>query len=139
MATVQQVPVYSEAQMEQWITSYIAQGFMLSNRTPTGATLFKKKEFSILWLVIGLLLCVFPLIIYLIVYAAESDKMIQLYLADPATASALVPPPSGQLSPDGLWRWDGSQWIALPALEAPPAEPTPPAEGTGPPDASAAP
>lgn len=33
MATVQNFPVYFEAQMEQTITSYIAQGYMLSNRT----------------------------------------------------------------------------------------------------------
>ena len=54
-SAVANVPVYSEAQLEQTITSYIAQGYALSNRTPTSATMFKRKEFSILWLVIGLL------------------------------------------------------------------------------------
>src|SRR5258708_17645688 len=122
MATVQNFPVYSEAQMEQTITSFIAQGYVLSNRTPSSATLFKKKEFSILWLVIGLLLCLIPLIVYLIIYASESDKMVQIYLADPAGA-AVAPPPSGQLSPDGCWRWDGSQWVPVTALVPPAPHP----------------
>jgi hypothetical protein len=135
MATaVANFPVYSEAQLEQTVTSYIAQGYLLSNRTPTSATMFKRKEFSILWLVIGLILCVVPLLVYLIIYANESDKMVQIYLADPATAPALAPPPSGQLSPDGRWQWNGAQWVPLQALSAPPAELAPPAETPAPPD-----
>lgn len=123
MATaVSNFPIYSEAQLEQAITSYIAQGYMLSNRTPTSATMFKKKEFSILWLVIGLILCVVPLLVYLIIYANESDKMVQIYLADPATAPGLAPPAYGQLSPDGRWQWNGAQWVPLPALPAPEPE-----------------
>lgn len=125
MATVQNFPVYSEAQMEQTITSFIAQGYVLSNRTPSSATLFKKKEFSILWLVIGLILCLVPLIIYLIIYASESDKMVQIFLADPATSPGFAPSPSGQLSADGRWRWDGAQWVPVPGLAAPPTEPGP--------------
>jgi hypothetical protein len=32
------------------------------------------------------------------------------------------PPPPGQLSPDGMWRWDGSQWQAVvPASQPAPA------------------
>src|SRR5258708_12675568 len=85
--------------------------------------MLKRKEFSILWLVIGLLLCLVPLLIYLIIYASESDKMVQIYLADPATGPAVVQPPAGQLSPDGRWRWDGLQWVPVPAL--PPSAPAP--------------
>jgi hypothetical protein len=134
VAKVQNFPVYSEAQMAQAITSYIAQGYVLSNRTPTGATLFKKKEFSILWLVIGLILCLIPLIIYLIIYASESDKMVQIYLADAATAPRLAPPPSGQLSPDGRWRWDGLQWVLVPPPPPPLTAPGPTADTAGTPD-----
>jgi hypothetical protein len=109
--------------MEHTISSFIAQGYVLSNRTPSSATLFKKKEFSILWLVIGLLLCLIPLIIYLIIYASESDKMVQIYLAEAATAPRVAAPPSGQLSSDGRWRWDGLQWVPVPP-------PPPPAPGS---------
>ena len=71
---------------------------------------------------IGLILCLLPLLIYLIVDAAESDKMVQIYLADPATAPASAPPPNGQLSPDGHWQWNGVRWVPVQALTAPAAE-----------------
>jgi hypothetical protein len=110
VAAVYNVPVYSEAQIQQAITSYIAQGYVLANRTPTSATMFKKKEFSILWAVIGLVLCLLPLLVYLIIYATQSDQMVQIYLADPGPAQSGIGPAPGQLSPDGRWRWDGAAW-----------------------------
>jgi hypothetical protein len=94
--------------------------------------MFKKKEFSILWAVVGLILCVFPLLIYLIVYAAQSDQMVQIYLADPASIRTGTTAATGQLSPDGRWRWDGARW--QPAQPAP--LPAPRAEATEPPQAS---
>jgi hypothetical protein len=59
--------------MESAILSYLAKGFVVANKTPTSATLQKKKEFSILWAVIGFVLCVLPLLVYLIVYAMKED------------------------------------------------------------------
>ena len=136
MALVSNVPVSSEPQLEQVITSYIAQGFVVMSRSPTTATLFKKKEFSILWLVVGLVLCVFPLLIYLIIYASQSDQMVQVYLTDQASApAAQVTSAVGQLSPDGRWRWDGTQWqpVAVQNLPAASTQDLPPAQGGGPP------
>jgi hypothetical protein len=134
MAAVSNVPVYSEAQLEQTIMSYIAQGFVVANRTPTSTTMFKKKEFSILWAVVGLILCVIPLLIYLIVYAAQSDRMVQIYLADPASMPAAAAAATGQLSPDGRWRWDGARWQpAQPTpLQAPRVETTEPPQSSPP-------
>lgn len=40
--------------------------------------MIKKKEFSVLWAVIGLLICIIPLLIYLIIYATESDKVVEI-------------------------------------------------------------
>ena len=37
------------------------------------ATLQKRKEFSVLWAVIGFLLCLLPFLIYLMVYASKPD------------------------------------------------------------------
>jgi hypothetical protein len=113
--------------MEMAIASYIAQGYVLSNRWSTGATMFKKKEFSILWLVVGLILCVFPLLIYLMVYASQSDKMIQIQLV-PAAGDAQLPAtsaPYGTRSDDGQWWWDGASWqpMTLPASSDPSALP----------------
>ena len=39
--------------MESMINGYIAHGFIVANRTPTSVTLSKRKEFSVLWAVIG--------------------------------------------------------------------------------------
>ena len=120
------VTVYNEAQLDQTVTSYIAQGFSVVNRTPTAATLFKKKEFSILWLVIGLVLCVFPLFIYLIIYAGQSDKMVVVQLVS-APVGQTAPDPA-RLSPDGRYWWDGQTWqpvvvASTPIRTSPPQEP----------------
>ncbi len=40
--------------------------------------MIKKKEFSVLWAVIGLLICIIPLLIYLLIYATESDKVVEI-------------------------------------------------------------
>ena len=124
MAAVAAVRVGSEREMEMAIASYIANGFVLSNRSPAGATMFKKKEFQIVWAVIGFFLCLLPLLIYLIIYATQSDQMVQIQLAPggqpelpapmPVQANQLV----GQRSADGHWWWDGRAW-------QPVAQPTP--------------
>lgn len=131
MGNVTAVRVGSENEMELAIASYISQGFVLSNRSPSGATMFKKKEFSILWLVVGFILCVVPLLVYLIVYAAQSDKMVQIQLV-PAS-QAQLPASSTQVgmrSADEQWWWDGNAW-------QPVGQPTPLAEAIPPPAASA--
>ncbi len=68
---VQQVSVLNAHAMEQVITSYIAQGFAVVNKTESSATLQKKKEFKLVWAVIGFVLCLLPLLIYLVVYATQ--------------------------------------------------------------------
>ncbi|MFI5273357.1 MAG: hypothetical protein ACHQ4H_10045 [Ktedonobacterales bacterium] len=156
MATVgMNLQVNSMQEMETAIQNYIAQGFNIANRTPTSVTLIKRKEFSVLWAVIGFIVCVLPLLIYLIVYASQSDQMVTLTLAGaqppvgygaPAIAA---PQQSGvygtpvaanasgyQLSPDGQYFWDGQQWrpvAQLPAQTGPlPQQPNAPSDQTGP-------
>lgn len=143
-AAVHRLQVPDAAAMEQAITSYIAQGFTVQSRTATSVTLFKKKEFSVLWAVVGLLLCLLPLLVYLIVYATQSDQMVQIVMAGPATptihwnddftqwydhagsrwrstASAL--PQGLPVSDDGAYFYNGSSWIPRPggATQPPPA------------------
>jgi hypothetical protein len=109
MATaIAQVPVATSAQLEQTVTSYIAQGFTVANRTSESVTMLKKKEFSILWAVIGFVVCLIPLLIYLIVYATQQDQMVQIRL-DPMAALG-TGAASIQMSPDGCWWWDGGGW-----------------------------
>ena len=70
---VSKVQVPSTEEMEAAVLTYLAKGFVVANKTKTSATLQKKKEFSVLWGVIGFLLCLLPLLIYLVVYASKPD------------------------------------------------------------------
>lgn len=80
-ANVTRTTVDSVAAMEQAITSYIIQGYTVVNKTSTSVTLIKRKQFSVLWATIGFLVCVVPLLIYLIVYASQSDHVVELVVA----------------------------------------------------------
>lgn len=78
---VQNIPVSNANAMEQVITSYIAQGFVVVNKTETSATLQKRKEFKVVWAVIGFVLCLLPLLIYLIVYATQPEvEVVQIQI-----------------------------------------------------------
>lgn len=77
-AQVQVVEVDSSQELETAVSSYVVQGYVLANKTATSATMIKKKEFSILWAVIGFLICILPLLIYLVIYATESDKVVEI-------------------------------------------------------------
>lgn len=81
------VQVNSPVQMESTVAGYIAQGFNVASRTPASVTMIKRKRISYFWVIIGAFLCVLPLFIYLIVYLAQSDQMVIINLAVPASAS----------------------------------------------------
>jgi hypothetical protein len=125
LAGIASVAVGSERELETAIALYIAQGYVLSNRSSLGATMFKKKEFRIVWAVIGFFLCILPLLIYLIVYASQSDQTVQIHLS--SVGRLELPAPQGygygQRSADGQWWWDGRAW-------QPVAQPTLPAQST---------
>jgi hypothetical protein len=112
-ASVQQVQVSSQHELESTITSYIAQGFVVSNRTPESATLFKKKEFNVIWAVVGFFLCLLPLLVYCIVYATQNDQMVMITIATAQGGSELT------WSEDRQWWWDGERWRDA-LLELPP-------------------
>jgi hypothetical protein len=117
LAGIASVGVGSERELETAIALYIAQGFVLSNRSSMGATMFKKKEFRIVWAVVGFFLCILPLLIYLIVYASQSDQTVQIQLV-PAGSQSQLPAASAQMvgtrSADGQWWWDGTAWQQVP-------------------------
>lgn len=119
-ASVQQVNVTLQDELESTIASYIAQGFVVSNRTPEAVTLFKKKEFNVIWAVIGFFLCLLPLLVYCIVYLTQNDEMVIVKLAP--LSSAAVKSAAGELtwSEDREWWWDGSGWRDT-RIELPPA------------------
>ena len=89
-ANISRMTVDSNAAMEQAITSYITQGFTVVNKTATNVTLIKRKQFSVLWAVIGFIVCVLPLLIYLIVYASQSDQVVEIVLVSGASSTPVV-------------------------------------------------
>lgn len=109
---MQTLTVVSEEQLESAILSFIAQGYVISNRTQTSVTLFKKKEFSVLWAVVGIVLCVIPLLIYLIVYATQTDQMVVIRIAagGEQAQGRLSSAADVIWSDDRSWWWDGTAW-----------------------------
>jgi hypothetical protein len=108
-ATTSMVQVSSQQELESAVASYIAQGFVVSNRTPDSVLMFKKKEFSVIWAVVGLVLCALPLLIYLIVYATQSDHMVEIRLGAGGEAAQLGSA-EPQMSDDRNYWWDGAEW-----------------------------
>jgi hypothetical protein len=110
------VPVSSAEQLEQAVMSYVAQGYQPTVRTQTTALLIKKKELNLVWILVGALLCFIPLIIELVRYANADDQVIEVRVVSPGEAAAQssrtieIDGVSRQLSPDGQYWWDGSQW-----------------------------
>jgi hypothetical protein len=84
---VQIVEVDSPAGMETTISSYVIQGYSLANKTPSTATMIKRKEFNVVWAVIGFALCIIPLLIYCITYANESDKVVEIRMRGSGSSS----------------------------------------------------
>jgi hypothetical protein len=144
-AAVRRVTVAEPEQMQVQITQLVAQGFTVANQTSRSVTLIKHKQFSIPLLLIGLLLCVLPLFIYLIVYALQNDQIIEIQLVEkaavqPYRASEHLPAaadgrPTGagapvlQLSPDRQSWWDGAVWRSTSTSYPPNAVRTPDGNG----------
>ncbi len=135
-----QVQVHDRQALDSAITSYIAQGFTVQNQGEDFTVMFKKKEFNVLWAVVGFFLCIIPLLIYAIVYATQKDQLVELRIVARGDEvqwsedrlhwwdgsawhhvdSGL--PPGIQVSPDGHHFWDGAAWRAMPAAAASPVE-----------------
>jgi hypothetical protein len=106
-ASVRQVQVGSRQEFDNTIMSYIAQGFVIQQQSEGSATLFKKKEFNVIWAVVGFFLCLLPLLVYCVVYATQSDEMVTVTIA-----ANRGPAAGGELtwSEDRQWWWDGEKW-----------------------------
>jgi hypothetical protein len=105
--------IVHDAEQLRWaITSLVADGYHIANQTEVETTLFKRKEFSTLWLIVGLLLCVVPLLIYLLIYALEKDSMVIIQLRPrPVPGQSPMPRPEDLAwTPDRSHWWDGERW-----------------------------
>ena len=108
MAHSREVWVHDPAHLTSVIDGYVMQGFAVATRDPASVTMVKRKQFNVVWAVIGFFLCLLPLLIYLIVYASEQDQVVFIRVAAaPALPASGTSPP---LSPDGNYWWDGAAW-----------------------------
>jgi hypothetical protein len=73
---------YDRMMLQERIDRLVRDGYRVVSQTETTAQLVKPKVFSFGAALIALILGVFPLLIYLFVYAAESDRQLYLRLAD---------------------------------------------------------
>lgn len=78
MAKSQMIYVSSITELESRIPGYISQGYTVANRSTDSVILVKKKSFSMLMAVIGFFLAVLPLLVYIVIYMLQSDKMVEI-------------------------------------------------------------
>ncbi len=71
--------------MQELIRHRVAQGYRVVSQTERTAQLVKPKSFNALVFVILLLLCLFPAVVYIAMYAAEKDRTFYLEVDDKGT------------------------------------------------------
>ena len=125
-SNVRYIDVTEPEQMQMEITRLVSAGFTVANQNNRSVTLVKRKQFNIPILIIGFLLCVIPLLVYLVIYAFQSDQIVEIRLiekpetkpyrasdhiaVDGENSPSLEDAPVIQLTPDGQQWWDGAQW-----------------------------
>ena len=102
MAQGHELVVHDELQLTQTINTYVMQGFIVASRDAHSVTMIKRKQFNVVWAVVGFFFCLLPLLVYLVVYSMEQDQVVMIRLA--------AQPGLPKLSPDGRYWWDGAAW-----------------------------
>ena len=64
--------------LELTVSQYITEGYVVENKSGTGATLSKKKKFSWGWAILGFLFCIIGLAVYAIIYGVQKDKFVNV-------------------------------------------------------------
>lgn len=82
------ITVESTEELENVVANYAMHGFSVTSKTSKRAILYKKKEFSVLMAVLGLLVCGIGLVIYAILYTMKEDEAIEVVVASPTVTKA---------------------------------------------------
>ena len=119
------LPVTTREDLEATTARYVIQGYAVVIQSPTSVLLLKRKEFSIIWAIVGFFFCLLPLFIYVIYYMLQTDQVVQIELDSGPVAAPTGPlaPAGGSpgldaptdappqvISPDGKHYWDGRAW-----------------------------
>lgn len=110
-AAVWRIPVQHPEQMHLEVNRLVAEGFVVATQTNRSITLIRRKQLNVAAVILGLLFCVLPLVVYLIVFALEKDRVVEIVLVD--GPPALPQQPAVPMSPDGAAWWDGTRWVAV--------------------------
>lgn len=113
-ASVYHVQVRHPVDLDTAAMRYVAEGYVVSLRDAATLTLYKRKEFNVLYAVIGFFLGLLPLLIYCIVYATQKDQMVVIHATGALPVEGPPGPAGAQLSPDGRYWWDGTAWQPVP-------------------------
>lgn len=89
VVTVRTIEVSSAQQMHSVIQSFVVQGYAMVAQQPGSVTLVKRKQFSVIMLLIGMFLFVLPMFLYLLYYALKKDQYVEVRLVE-----TYAPPPS---------------------------------------------
>jgi hypothetical protein len=84
-SSIVRVGVPTPGALESAALSYMARGYVIVERSAERVVLQKRKQFSLPWLVVGLLLCIVPLLVYLLVYASQPDAWVVELVVTPAS------------------------------------------------------
>ncbi len=85
-AKMKLIEVQYADEIDQAVTSWIVQGYTVANRTSMSVTLVKRKQFSYFIAIIGFVLILLPLLIYILIYAFQSDKVVEIRATQPVRA-----------------------------------------------------
>jgi hypothetical protein len=119
------INVATDAERQQAIVTYVSKGFITSAQTADMTTLNKKGGIqnlisnpkNIILVFLGILLCVFPGVIYAWVCIGKGDEVV-IIRVDPVAAAADAKARASETAPEQLqWSedrrywWNGESWV----------------------------
>jgi hypothetical protein len=107
MAVTRTIAVPSPEALQAAVGSHLAQGYVIQAASANDVYLFKAKRFEPVWAVIGLALCVIPLLVYLVIYLLQQDQAVHVIVQRPPPPPRPPPQPAATTEP----YWDGNRWI----------------------------